>query len=114
MINSIFTVAVQEMETPQLFPFPFPLYLGFCIVSFVFFLFRFFKDKKPYQLIMGIAIPLSLALELSDSKTLYYTIGIIEIILILSAFISTFFFKDAEQPVEENGKSSDSDSEEQE
>lgn len=112
MINSIFAVAVQEMETPQLFPFPFPLHIGFCIVALVFFLFRFFTDKKPYQLIMGIAIPLSLVLELSDSKTLYYTIGIIEVILILSAFISTFFFKDAET-VEETGNSTDSDSEEQ-
>ena len=100
MLNSIFTVAAQEMETPQLFPFPLPLHIGFCIIALVFFLFRFITDKKPYQLIMAIAIPLSLALELSDNRTLYYAVGIVEFILLLSAFITTFFFKDAE-PVEE-------------
>lgn len=95
MLNSIFTVAAQEMEIPQLFPFPLPLHIGFSIIALVFFLFRFITDKKPYQLIMAIAIPLSLVLELSDSRTLYYAVGIVEFILLLSAFITTFFFKDA-------------------
>ncbi|MDE6519565.1 MAG: hypothetical protein K2K91_03770 [Ruminococcus sp.] len=96
MLNSIFTVAAQGMETPQLFPFPLPLHIGFSIIALVFFLFRFITDKKPYQLIMAIAVPLSLALELSDNRTLYYVVGIVEFILLLSAFITTFFFKDAE------------------
>lgn len=101
MINSdvLLTLAMTEMENPSFFPFPFPLHLGFSIIAFAFLIFRFITNKKPYQLIMAIAIPLSLILWLpSASRTLYYITGLIELILIIAALVTSFIFKDKAAP----------------
>lgn len=101
MINSdvLLTLAVTEMENPSFFPFPFPLHLGFSIIAFAFLIFRFVTNKKPYQLIMAIAIPLSLVLHLpSATRTLYYIIGLIELILIIVALVTSYIFKDKTNP----------------
>ena len=58
-----------------------------------FMIFRFVKEKKPYQLIMAIAFPISLIIWTSENKTLFYTIGIIEAVLMLTAFVSSILFK---------------------
>lgn len=83
-----------EVEKPNLFPFPFNTHLIFCCLAIVFFAILFSREKKPYQLIMGIAIPFSLVIWLSDSRTLFYAVGIIELILLLAAFITSIIFKD--------------------
>lgn len=95
MINSLFTLAIAEMENPSFFPFPFPMHLGFSIIALAFLIFRFVTNKKPYQLIMAAAIPFSLILWIpSVSRTLYYIVGLIELILILAAFVTSLIFKD--------------------
>lgn len=101
MINSdvLLTLALNEMENPSFFPFPFPLHLVFSIIAFAFLIFRFVTNKKPYQLIMAIAIPLSLILWLpSASRSVYYITGLIELILIAAAFVTSLIFKDKTAP----------------
>ncbi|MDE5583441.1 MAG: hypothetical protein K2J08_07030 [Ruminococcus sp.] len=84
---------VSEVEQPTLFPFPFRIHLVFCIIAVVFFVFRFIKKKLPYQIIMAVAIPASLMIWISNSRSLFYGVGIAEAVLLLCAFVSTFIFK---------------------
>ena len=103
-----------EVEQPGLFPFPFSLHLGFCCIALVFFVWRFIKEKLPYQLIMAVAIPLSLIIWISDSKTLFYGVGITELVLIIAAFVTSIVFR-TKEPVPENAETvQETDSEEKE
>ena len=88
------TISVTEVESPNLFPFPFNLHVGFAIISLIFFAFRFFTSKKPFQLILAIAIPLSLTIWLSESKTWFYTVGVIELLMLIAAFVTSIIFRD--------------------
>lgn len=93
--DTIITIAqAQEVVQPNLFPFPLPFHLAFSCISLVFFLFQFKREKKPYQLIMAFAIPFSLLLWLFDSHTLFYAVGITELICFAAAFITSIIFKD--------------------
>lgn len=90
----LLTISNAEIENPNLFPFPFGLHLVFCAIALIFFGWRFSEQKKPFQVIFAIAIPLSLAIWLNDSRTWFYTLGIIEVVLILAALVSCFIFRD--------------------
>lgn len=90
------------IENPSLFPFPFKMHLIFGIFGAVFFAYRFFTQKRPFQLIMAVAIPLSLIVWLSESKTLFYGLGIAEAILILAAVVTSFIFKAPLEDLAEN------------
>ncbi len=93
----IFTLTQQaEIENPTLFPFPFNMHLIFACLATVFFVYRFATQKLPYQLIMAIAIPASLLIWVSESRTLFYAVGIIELVLILAALVTSFIFKPKE------------------
>lgn len=102
--NVFFTMAQStEVSQPTLFPFPMGLYVVFCIIATAFFVFRFVKEKQPYQIIMAVAIPLSLLIGYSNGKTLFYIMGIVEAVLLLSAFVSALICskkKPAEIPEE--------------
>ena len=103
--NLFLTMAQGEIENTNLFPFPFWMHVTFAAIALVFFAFRFFFDKKPYQLIFAAAVPFSLTLWASESRTWFYIVGAIELVLILLALISTFIFKDkkpAETPAAED------------
>lgn len=88
------SATTPEIENANLFPFPFGLHLVFCAVALIFFGWRFYVQKKPFQVIFSIAIPLSLLIWLNDSKAWFYIIGLVELILILGALVSCFIFKD--------------------
>ena len=88
------TLSEAEIENPNLFPIPLSMHVGFAIVGLIFFLYRFITDKKPYQLIFAFAIPFSLTIWLSESRAWFYTLGAVEAVLGLCAFITTFIFKD--------------------
>lgn len=92
-ITQLLTMAAlsNEVEQPGLFPFPFKIHLIFCIISLLFFFYQFIKDKKYYQLIMGIAIPLSLIIHISENKTFFYAVGAVELALLIAAFIASIF-----------------------
>ncbi len=89
----ISTLAQTEVEKVGLFPYPAKLHVIFCIIAFVFFLIRFLRHKRIYRLILAVAVPISLLIQVSDSKMLYYFVGGVELVLILTAFISSFFDK---------------------
>lgn len=91
---NIFTLTQQaEVESPSLFPFPFHMHFIFACIGAVFFAYRFYTQRRPFQLIMAAAIPLSLIVWISESKTIFYGMGIAETILILAAIVTSFIFK---------------------
>lgn len=91
ILNSL--AQISDAEHPSIFPFGFSMHIALAVISVIFFAYRFATQKRPFQLIFAIAVPLSLALWISDNKTLFYCIGLIEFILILAALISTFVCK---------------------
>lgn len=97
-ISNFIAVMAQnaEVETPTLFPFPLHIHLIFSCLALVFFLFQFKREKKPYQLIMGIAIPFSLVIWLSENRTLFYAVGIAELAMLIAAFVTAVVFKNKE------------------
>ena len=97
-LSNIFTLAeiTADAETPALFPYPFSFHLVFVLVAAIFFGTSFIKMKRPYQLILTIAVPFSLliwAANSSNNRTLYYAIGIIALILIAAAFLTSILCK---------------------
>lgn len=94
-ISGTFLTMAQtaEISQPSLFPFPLGLYAIFCIVATAFFIFRFVKEKAPYQIIMAVAVPLSLLIGTASSKTFFYFIGIVELLLLISALAATIICK---------------------
>lgn len=97
-----------EIDQPALFPFPFSLHAIFCVVSLIFFVLRFIKEKSPYQLIMAIAIPASLIIWLSEGKALFYAVGMAEVVLLISAFVTSIIFRKKEPAPDSEPESSDS------
>lgn len=83
----------SDLATTNLFPFPFKFHLIFSILAFVFFVFMFIRERKVYQAILGIAIPFSLCLWISESRTLFQIVGLIELVLIIAALISSIISK---------------------
>lgn len=106
--DTIFTLTQQaDAEKPSLFPFPFTLHLIFVCISVLFFAYRYIAQKRPYQAIMSVAVLTSMAIWLSDSRKLYYGIGIIELSLIVVALITAIIFK--APPVTDEVEASDED-----
>lgn len=101
------TLSITNAENPNLFPFPFKLHLIFCIVAFVFFIFRFAFDKKPYQAILAVAIPFSMTLWISDNRFWFYTVGIIELTFIIAALIANTIYKIKHPQPKEEEKSTE-------
>lgn len=81
------------IENPSLFPFPFHMHLIFACIGAVFFAYRFFTQKRPFQIIMAVAIPLSLLVWISESRMLFYGVGIAEAVLIIAAAVVSLIFK---------------------
>lgn len=115
MINSdiFMTMATNQMESPSFFPFSMPLHITFCVIALVFFVYRFITDKKPFQLIMAITIPLSLTLWISNNRTWYYILGLIELILLVAAFVTSIIFRKKAVQDEKTTENSATDSEAQ-
>ena len=84
---------ISDTENPTIFPFPFAMHITLAVISVIFFTYRFMVQKKPFQLIFAIAVPLSLLLWVSNNKTLFYSLGAIELVLILLAFITSIVCK---------------------
>ncbi len=111
-----FFVMTQQagIENPTLFPFPFRMHLIFACIGAVFFAYRFFTQKRPFQLIMAVAIPLSLLVWISESKTVFYGVGIAEAVLIAAAAVLSLIFRSPKEIAEEADGSPDEDAPETE
>ncbi|MBR5722198.1 MAG: hypothetical protein IKX57_01105, partial [Oscillospiraceae bacterium] len=71
-----------------LFPITMEKHIIFCAVATVFFLLQFIRTKRIYQLILAIAVPLSLVVYVApENTTVFYGVGIAEAALLLLAFI---------------------------
>lgn len=91
--DMITTLSQQtEMVKPELFPFPFKSHLIFCCIGFIFLAYRFYAQRRPHQIIMAFALPISLMVWLSEKKSVYYTMGIIELVLIVAAIAATVIY----------------------
>lgn len=101
----------SEIEQPGLFPFPFDLHVIFACIALVFMVFQFCREKKPYQLIMAVAIPFSLVIWLSENRTLFYTVGIVEAVLFLAAFVTAIIFRKKDNENAEDADENDTSSE---
>lgn len=95
---------IADTESPTIFPFPAPMLVIVAILSVIFFGYRFAVQRKPFQLIFAIAPPISLLLLFSENKKIFYTVGIIELVLILTAFVTSIVCK----PKKAEGKHSES------
>ena len=71
------------------FPLPLAYHIVLCVLGCVFFLAQFIRLKKPYQLMMAIAMPASLLIYIQpESRTLFYTIGLLVALDLLALVIS--------------------------
>lgn len=94
-----FTMLAQiSDEVPTVFPFPFHMHLILSVISIFFFGYRFAVKKRPYQLIFAIAVPLSMAIWISNNRTFFYILGLIELILIAAALVLSIAVKPQAEP----------------
>lgn len=72
------------------FPLPLPYHVVLCVLGCVFFFVQFIRLKKPYQLMMAIAMPASLLIYIQpENKILFYVVGLlIGLDMLLAVIIS--------------------------
>ncbi|MDO4155660.1 MAG: hypothetical protein Q4D37_02635 [Oscillospiraceae bacterium] len=72
------------------FPLPLPYHVVLCVLGCVFFFAQFIRLKKPYQLMMAIAMPASLLIYIQpENKILFYVVGLlIGLDMLLAVIIS--------------------------
>lgn len=70
------------------FPISFSYHLIFCIVACAFFVLQFIRQHRPHQLILAIGIAGSLLIYVNTaSKTLFHTVGLFELVLLIGAIV---------------------------
>lgn len=71
------------------FPIPFSFHLIFCLIAGVFFLLQFIRLKRPYQLVLTIAIPASLLIYIGDptNQSWFHTVGAFEAAMLIGAIV---------------------------
>lgn len=75
------------------FPLSFEAHLVFVAVAFIFFIIQFVRLRKKYQLIMAIAVAMTMLIYVKDTKMWFYGIGILEIGLLILALIAAIVGK---------------------
>lgn len=112
-LNNLFLTLSQQaqVEDPTLFPFSFNLHLVFVCLGVIFFVFRFLKQRKPYQMIMSAAMLCSLGIWLSESRKLFHFIGLLELIMLIAAFVTSIVCKKDENDEKPDGDGKESDEE---
>lgn len=67
----------------SLFPLSFQSHIIFCIVSVLFFAVQFIRMRCKYQIIAPIAILSTLLVYVSEEKVFFYSVGVLELILLI-------------------------------
>lgn len=71
-----------------IFPIGAEKHIVFCIIATILFVAQFVRTKHWYQLVMAIAVPCSLLIYVApENKVVYYGVGVLEGILLLTAFV---------------------------
>lgn len=73
-----------------LFPISYNAHMIFTIISVLFFIMQYSRQKHIYQLLSAIAIPLPLILYVNSSNIIYNIIGVVELVLIVIIGIMLF------------------------
>ena len=81
------------MSTNYIFPLPFPVHIGFCIIGLLFFIIKYNRKKYIYQLLLAIAIPSTLLVYICRSDTAFMIFGLEELILFILIMVSIFITK---------------------
>jgi hypothetical protein len=74
-----------------LFPISFNAHIIFTIIAMLFFLMQFIRQKQVYQILTVIAVPIPLILYKYATTTVFYAVGIIELILVVAIGIMLFY-----------------------
>lgn len=69
------------------FPLPFQSHLIFCVIATIFFVIQFIRLRRTYQLVFAVAIPATMLLYVSESRTWFYGIGVFELAMLILAVI---------------------------
>ncbi len=75
------------------FPISFPIYLGFCIIAAVFFVFLYVFRRRPQQLLLAIAVLASLIIFIDkDNSSLFAAVGWFELIILVAALVFSIVY----------------------
>ena len=75
----------------NVFPLPFNIHLIFVILAVALFAFQYYRCRRTYQLLIMIAVPVTLLLYINESTAWHYAIGAVEAILIIGAIVTSVF-----------------------
>lgn len=75
---------VLKNMTTSVFPLTFQSHIIFCVIAVAFFIFQFARQKHAYQLITVFAVLATLLLYVNESRYLFYGVGILELILLIT------------------------------
>ncbi|MGN0613775.1 MAG: hypothetical protein ACI4JB_07710 [Porcipelethomonas sp.] len=76
------------MDSSNIFPLSFEIHLAFVCIAIVFFIFRFARTRRLYQIFVTVAVFLTLLLYVNSGKLWYYCVGFAELGLMLAALVS--------------------------
>lgn len=71
----------------SVFPLPVKSHIIFCVIAVAFFLLQFIRLRYKYQLVLAVAVPATLLVYVSDNRTWFYGVGVLEICLLLLALV---------------------------
>ncbi len=75
------------MEHSIRFPLPFNIHLGFVIISVILLILCYKKRKYTYELYMLIGVASTMLVYITDSKPIFYILGLEEFILLALTII---------------------------
>ena len=64
-------------------PFPLPLHLGFCIFATLFLILQLYRKKNVYYILLMLGIDLTLATQYTQNEKIIFTLGIVELVLLI-------------------------------
>ena len=83
------------------FPIRIELHIVLALLAFLVFGLQFIRYHKSHHLLLAIALPCTLLPYLFDSKTVFFAIGIGEIVALTAAFILSQTLDKEKEPVKE-------------
>lgn len=98
----------------NIFPLPFPAHVIFVAVAVLFFAIQFIRLKYKYELIMAAAVVCTMLIYVKDSRMWFYSAGILEFGLILTALVVSIVEKRGRKALAANADAIDDNTEESE
>lgn len=71
-------------------PFPFSLHLAFCVFATLFLILQFYRKKYIHYILLIIGIDLTFATQYTKNDKIIFTLGLIELVLVISIFVMMF------------------------